>query len=280
MRARFIMLILITVSILGGCAPQIREPVLVCPGVESSEELLAVLRGHSENLVSLRASGQCLLEYYVDGEKRRENFPVKLWVNLPGEIYLQGDVAFDPRGIVVGANEEEFWLSVKPKEISGYWWGRWADTDHLRGVMINPAMILEAFGGVDVGGGGNWVLSKEGDFDILTRREGRDDRRKLYISDCDYLIRKIEYLNTDGETAAVVKLGKYKRVGEGSLVPGVMEAVNYNANGEKSRLRISFGSIRPVNFTEKQRHRFFTRPEPRGFKHIYKVVGDNVIEQL
>ena len=101
------------ILIFSGCAAQIQKPVRVCPGKESIAESLSSLRLRLENAVPLKANGQCLLQYYAEDRKpKKENFPVKLWVNPPVEIYMQGDVAFDPKGIVLGSNEDEFWLAV------------------------------------------------------------------------------------------------------------------------------------------------------------------------
>ena len=69
----------------------------------------------------------------------------------PVEIYMQGDVAFDPKGIVLGSNEEEFWLAVRLKEVSGYWWGRWSEESRPEKLMISPRLVLEALGVAAVG---------------------------------------------------------------------------------------------------------------------------------
>jgi hypothetical protein len=280
MADRFTVYIAIVVIVFAGCAPQIERQMRICPGAESTDELVSVLRGHFDNATTIRANGQCKLQYYIEGKRHKENFPVKLWLNPPDEIYLQGDVAFDPKGLIVGANAEGFWLSLRPKEISGYWWGRWAETEGFEGLIVNPELILEAFGVVDVGRGDGWVLSKEGGFDVLTMKDKGIERRKIYISRCDYLIEKVEYFDTEGKTAVIMELGKYRLISEEYSVPGLIKIISYDEGGEENVLQISLGSVKAAAFTEKQRGRLFNRPEPRGFEHIYKVVGDKVIEQL
>ncbi|MCJ7729129.1 MAG: hypothetical protein MUO27_04525, partial [Sedimentisphaerales bacterium] len=104
-----------------GCQPPQQKKASVCPGKSAAADALSALSSQARKAVPLKATGQCLLEYYVEGKKHRENFPIKLWVNPPVEVYLQGEVAFDPRGLVLGSNESEFWLAVKPDEISSYW---------------------------------------------------------------------------------------------------------------------------------------------------------------
>ena len=49
------------ILILAGCASEIRKPKEICPGKDSVDEALAVLQSHSQNVVPLRANGQCRL---------------------------------------------------------------------------------------------------------------------------------------------------------------------------------------------------------------------------
>ncbi len=196
----------------------------VCPGKESVAEAISVLMSRAQNMVPLKANGQCLLEYYVEGKKHKENFPVKLWVNPPAEVYLQGDIAFNPRGLVLGSNEREFWLSIKPQEISSYWWGLWSEGGYNEKLVISPKIMLEALGiaavDSDEPGEKNWSLSKENGFDVLTNRsDGDRSIKKLYISNCDYLVRRIEYFYTNGEMMVTAELEKYKEVLKGIFVP-------------------------------------------------------------
>ena len=264
-----------------GCAAQMQRPMQVCPGAGSAAEAISILTGRLENALPVKANGRCLLDYYVDGKRHKENFAVKLWVNPPAQIYLQGDVAFDPKGIVAGSNEKQFWLAVKPKEIDSYWWGRWADekscTEEL---MISPQLLLEALGFMALVDEGNWSLSNEGAFDVLTKRSRSIIARRIYIYGCDYLTRRIEYLDTDQTAVVVTELDKYKEVHEGVFVPTVIKIVRHTESVD-ARVSITFGlkSIKPVDLTDEQICRLFTRPEPRGFGHIYKIVDGNIIEE-
>ena len=253
----------------------------VCPGKKSAAESLSSLRMQLENAVPLKADGQCLLQYYDEDKKpKKENFPVKLWVNPPVEIYMQGDVAFDPKGVILGSNEGEFWLAVRLKEISGYWWGRWSEKNCPEKLMISPRLVLEALGTEAVGDEGGWSLSKEGAFDVLTKRESGVEVKKIYINTCDYLVRKIEYLSKDSRAAVVMELDKYKEISKNFFVPGVVKIVNRASNGNKEdSVQITLSSVKPANFTDKQRERLFIRPQPQGFKHIYKIVDGNITEQ-
>jgi hypothetical protein len=257
-----------------------QKPVRVCPGKESIAESLFSLRLQLENAVPLKANGQCLLQYYAEDRKpKKENFPVKLWVNPPVEIYMQGDVAFDPKGIVLGSNKEEFWLAVRLKEVSCYWWGRWSEKSRPEKLMISPKLVLEALGTATVGDEENWSLSNEGAFDVLTKQEGGTETKKIYINNCDYLVRRIEYFDGGGRAAIVMELNKYKKISKDFFVPGVIKIVNCTGSNKEDSVQITLGSVKPANFTDKQRKRLFIRPQEQGVKHIYKIVDGNIIEQ-
>lgn len=275
--------------IFGGCAAQMGRSVRVCPGKASAAESLSLLRVQLENAVPLKADGQCLLQYYTEkGKLKKENFPVKLWVNPapaagagmnpPAEIYMQGDIAFDPKGIVLGSNKEEFWLAVRLKEISGYWWGRWSGREYPEKLMISPRLVLEALGAAAVGDEEGWSLSNEGAFDVLTKQEGGIETKKIYINNCDYLVRRIEYYD-GGRVAVIVELDKYKEISKNFFVPRIVKIVNRAGGSKGDSVQITLGSVKPVKFTDKQRERLFVRPQEQGFKQIYKIVDGKIIEQ-
>jgi hypothetical protein len=238
------------IVVFSGCARQTKEPLQVRPGAKSAAEALSILRSRSQNAVPLRANGQCRLRYYAEGKEHNENFPVKLWVNPPVQIYLQGDVAFDAKGIVLGSNGEEFWLSMRPKEISSYWWGLWSEGRCLEKLMIDPELVLEALGIAAIGSDQGWSLSSEGAFDILTRRDEVTETHKIYLSRYDYLVSKIGYLGPEGKASVVVELGKYKQVTEGFFAPDIIKIIKPAAEGGEGSVSIilSLDSIKPADF--------------------------------
>lgn len=268
---------------IGGCAPELQVPKRICPGKQTVVQSLDVLNARSQNAVSLRVNGQCRLQYYDGGKKHKENFPVKVWVNPPAEMYLQGDVAFDAKGIVLGSNEDEFWLAMKPKEISGYWWGEWSDANCPEMLMISPKLVLEGLGIVAVDSDqGNWSLSNEHGFDVLTRNNNQGMiQKRIYVDCCDYMIEKIECFDASGKAIAVVELSKYKEVIEGFFVPAGIKITTYGEQAVEDSVEVNFSlkSIKAANFTDRQHDRLFTRPEPRGFENIYKIVDGEMIEQ-
>lgn len=270
----------LNVFILVGCAPQIKKPMQVCPGKDSATDVLSFLELNLQNAVSFRANGRCRLRYYAEDKEHNEDFAVKLWVNPPTGIYLQGDVAFNPKGIVLGSNEHEFWLSIKPKEVSSYWWGWWSEQSHLQNLMVSPKLVLEALGIAKLGGDEDWSLSNEDGFDILTKRDEQGVIiKKVHIYNCDYTVRKIEYFDVNGEAGVVTELDNYKEVLKGFFVPAVIKVSNVAQDSEGDYVIITLGSIKSTSFNQKQRDFLFNRPEPRGFKHIYRIVDGETIEQ-
>lgn len=275
--------VVISVSI--SCAPQVQQPMRICPGKDSIDEAVSALRLNLENIVPFKANGRCHLVYYDEGKKHKESFPIKLWVNPPDEIYFQGDVPFDPQGIVIGCNQKEFWLALKPKEISTYWYGQFSEQDYSGQLLVSPKLLLEAMGVVSIDSQQenqlNWLLSNEGIFDVLV---GRNEQgaiiKKIYIYCCDYLVRKIEYFQGNGQLAMVAELDRYKQFGDDFFVPRVIKIANLTKNTEGIfSITINLKSIKPAKFTDKQRSRLFIRPSPKGFKHIYRIINGNVIEQ-
>jgi len=268
--------------VLAGCGPQIMQPLQICPGTGSAEEAVSVLRAQSRKAVSLRANGRCVAQFYVEGsdKPRKESFAVKLWFAPPARLRLQGDVVFNAGGIDLGANPDEFWLAMKPNELgNSYFWGRWDGEAGPDGLKISPKILLEAFGVVDVADAGTWSLSNEGPFDVLTGPEQAGTiTRKMYIYCCDYRPRKIEYF-ADGAVVVILQLDGYKDVCDGFAAPGLIRLISFNEQGREDSFEITFDSVRGVNFSAKLQKALFSRPGPRGFKNIYKVVGDKCLEQ-
>jgi hypothetical protein len=271
------------ILILAGCESSIRQPTEICPGKDSVADALAALKSQSQNVVPLRANGQCRLEYHVEGKKKkqRENFEVKLWANPPVEIYLQGDKALVPKAIVLGSNEREFWLSITPKEISTHWWGNWSEQDSSEGLVINPRTLLESLGIGEVETQQDWYLSNEGPYDILAKREHDVVIKKIYVFSCDYRARRIEFFNREGQTVADAELDKYKEVSDGFFIPSLIKVTTYAQDSGESSFSITLDlkSIKPATITEPRRNALFKLRQPRGIKNVYRIVNGKWIEQ-
>jgi hypothetical protein len=268
---------------LTGCAPELREPLEVCPGEASVAEALAALRSHSQNIVPLKAGGQCRLEYYLEGSKKpqKENLSIKLWVNPPVEIYLQGDKPLVPKAVVLGSNEREFWLTISPKEISTHWWGQWSQQDASEGLVINPKTLLEAFGIGEIDADQDWSLSNQGPFDILTKQQRGVITRKIHIYSCDYHVRKIEFFDSNGHAVARAELHNYMEVSPGFFVPTSIKVATQGRTSKQDSLSITLDleSIKPAEISEPLRHYLFERQPPRGIKHIRTLTNGKWVEE-
>ena len=280
MSGRFILSIVAAMLILAGCVSVVQEPMEVCPGKESVGQALSALQSHSRNMVSLRAKGQCRLQYLVDEKKRNENLTTTVLVQPPFDIYLQGDASLVSKAVILGSNEQEFWLLLSPKEISTYWWGKWSEQDSSEGLVINPKTLLEALGIAEVDVEDDWSLSNEGAFDILTKRDRGVVVKKIYIYSCEYRVRRIEYFDRNGQVVACTELAGYREVSEGFVVPASIKITTYAKDNTEDSLSITLDlkSVRPMEITEKVRNRYFNRPQPRGIKHERRIIGGKWIE--
>ena len=268
----------IAVLVFSGCAQQMSPPKRICPGSQSVVESLDSLRSRSKSIVPLKANGRCHLRYFIDNKEHDENFPVKIWFNPPNQIYLQCDVAFDPKGIVLGSNEDEFWLSIRLKEIDSYWWGKWEELGDF--AKIRPGVLFEALGVAKLSDEGNLFLTNENGFDVITEYKRDIITKKIYINSCDNLVSKIEYFDLHGQAAITIELGEYKKGSAGFDVPRVIKIISRNENGSENSFRIKLRSVKPIEFTKSREKLFFSRAGQQGFKHIYKVVEGDIIEQF
>ena len=280
MRAKVIIFIVGAILILSGCAPQMRTPKEICPGKDSVAEALAALQSQAQKAVSLKASGQCRLEFYVEGKKKpqRENVDIRLRVNPPYDIYLWGDKPLVPKAIVLGSNEQEFWLAIRPKEISFYGWGKWSEQGSTGGIMIDPRTLLEAFGMSEVDAEQDWSLLNEGAFDILTRRDRGAVTKKIYIYSCECHVSKIELFDSKGQVAARAELDSYEEVSAGFWVPAWIQVTTFTQDEARDPLTITL-RLKSIQASKKWPGIIFKRPPPRGFKNVGVVVNGKWIEQ-
>jgi hypothetical protein len=262
-----------------GCAYESKEILWICPGKKSVTESVSALKSDSQNIVQFKANGRCRYRYFDEdkSKSRSENLSVKLRVSPPVNIYLQGDAPLVSKAVVLGSNEDEFWLSIRPKEISAYWWGKWSEQDNAGGILINPKILLEALGIIKIDEEENWFLTNKGPFDILTKQDGDVITKKIYIYSCDYRIRKIEYFDPNGGVIARIKLAKYKNVSEDCTIPSSIE-ITTNAQGdteESESITLNLRSIKPAVINDI----IFNRRPPRGFKHVYQIANGKWIEE-
>lgn len=263
----------------GGCAAPGPRQLPICPGKSNVDEALAALSARGEQAVAFRANGQCRLDYYDpdNDRQRRHRVALQLWFDPPTELYIQGSIGVDSKAVIVGSNAEEFWLALRPDEIDAYYWGRWDQAGNVEGLLINPRLVLEAFGIIvrpDTGtDSGLWSLSNEGPYDILTlRSETGELRQKTYVYTCDYLVHKIEYFDPDGALIAVADLEDYAPVVEGFLVPRRIHITTVLPEQHEDSIDVRFSSWRPMELSDKAKEVYFNRnPDDMDrFAHVYR----------
>jgi hypothetical protein len=264
---------------IAGCTPPTEKQWLLCPGAGSAAESIGMLGEDAESVTSFRINGRCKSRFYEEDKKYEENFGVKLWVQPPDMIRMQGDIFLDPKGIVLGANEQEFWFSIKP-ELSSYIWGKWSEQDSASAGLINPATLLEALGLLKIDDEKQWSLSSYGAFDVLTKADSNGRVvKKVYIYCCDYLVRKIEYYGKDDKPALIAELDRYRRLKDDFYVPVSIKLTTFDSKGNENFFKMTFGTPKLYEFSDKQLNALFGRPKPRGFKNVYRMVDGEAVEQ-
>ncbi|MBM4026310.1 MAG: outer membrane lipoprotein-sorting protein [Planctomycetes bacterium] len=264
--------------LLAGCAAQ--QPALrVCPGKATAAEALQTLAARAQSAIPVRASGRAAITYHVPDRRKPEQHAMgmQLRLNPPSEVYLQGGIAVDERAVVMGSNQEQFWLALRPREISSYYLGEWQEVRDFEGLMMSPMVVLEAVGIVvepeTMEDAASWTLRQEGAYDVLTRRDERGRPvKRLHIYACDYTIRKIEYFDPRGRVAAVAQLGGYQAVAEGFQTPTRIDIVSTRPDQRTDSIRIEIGTVRPTPFTDKQREGLFQPPRDLNrYERIYHL---------
>jgi hypothetical protein len=268
--------------IISGCVIEPPKPIEIVPGKSSITEALSVLKARSEKAVPILARGRCVFEFYDPESKKRkkEQLAVLVLMQPPIEIYLQGDATLLKKALILGSNEREFWLLLKPKEISTYWWGTWSEQESYEGLMINPKTLFEALGFLDIESKENWSLSSKGVYDVLTQQNRGITIKKMHISKHGYLINKIEYFNSAGEALAMAELKNYKKLAGGFYVPASIKIMTYKQEGGAEPLGITFNlsTIKPKELSERQQS-VFERPPPQGFEYILRNEGEKWIRE-
>ena len=275
----FYALITLAVFTLTACAPQMQIPLQVCPGKTSTADALSTLTQHSDKMPKLTAYGRCRARFIAEDKSYNENFAVKLWLSPPDNIRLHGDIFFDARGLDLGSNKTEFWFSMRPKEISTYIFGSNANSANAGKLPINPALLLEAMGTITASDPTNWQLTNEDGLDVLTKTYEDLSYKKIYISNCDYRIAKIQYFDSAGQMLAAAELNKYKNVTEDFAMPTSVNIIRYTETSQPDSFKITLRSIKPTDFTPAKRNVLFTRPKPRRQKNVYQIIDGKITEQ-
>jgi hypothetical protein len=255
----------------GGCAPPATQPPSIYPGKRTLAEVIAALQQHRKSIRPIKAGGNLRLRYYDSkGKQHQENLNINLRFYPPGRIYFRGDTLLG-EAIRLGANADEFWILMKPKEIRTYRWGRRSQAEICyQQQWLNPQNLLDALGMASVDTA--WSLSNQGDFDILTSVNpvGKQSKR-IYVDCRGYLTKKIEYFGADGRAAITLELNDYALIGDGTPVPTKISIIHYKTN---TAVDITLKNVKLFEPSPKQLAGLFTRPEPKSLKQVFKLNDD------
>jgi len=277
MHQKLLLAVLGAMATLAGCTP-LPKKLDLCPGKLNLFDSLSVMEERGSNITGLLARGRCSMQYHVDGKPHKENLAITIAVNPPAEFYLQGNISIVPKAVVVASNAEEFWLALRPKEISTYWWGKWDLQESYHDLALSPRVMLEALGITMIDANDDWSLSNEGPYDVLTKTDAQAKTiRKMYVYSCDYTVRIIEYFDEDENVALIAQMDKYKQVVEGFSVPTKIKLSRPGEGKKKDWVKMTLTSLTPKEF-DKKRREIFQRRTPRGFEHIYVIIDGEQIE--
>ena len=274
--------ILLSLVVLVGCGPKHPKPDVICPGKASSEEALAALQAHLDKVVPVAIRDTYCRVSYMDKENIRRSYRLpsfKIFLEPPHNIYMQGIPVGGPQGKVsMGSNQDEFWVDIRPED--SYWWGKWAEVSDAEQLQISPRIVLEALGLVDLDCPGQWELSHEGIYDILSLvNEANNITKRVFINACDYLPRKIEYLDADGETVVLVKLGVYKNFINEFSMPSRIETANYVDGEVTDSVELMIKEVNTKDYTESFRKKYFTHRKPQGIANVYRITKEGTFRE-
>lgn len=255
------------VFISGCAAPTVKEAPVICDD-KSIGQVVQIFQRRRENIRPLRAGGSLYLRWYDSEEKaHEENLNIDLRFCPPDRIYFRGNSILG-EAVRLGANAEQFWIMMKPKEISTYQWGMRSHVEGCRPRQwLNPQCIFEALGVLWVDT--TWSVFSRGALQVLTRMDDRGNVvQKIYVGCSDYLARRIEYYDHEGRAAVVLELDGYRHVSDAAPVPTRINITHYETNTVAD---ITLKNVKLFEPSPKQLVGLFTRPEPKGFKHVFKL---------
>ncbi|HSV26813.1 MAG TPA: hypothetical protein VLH60_02875 [Sedimentisphaerales bacterium] len=249
-----------------------------CAGKPTVDAAIRYLNARTAEMLPLRASGRCVIEYYdQDGKRRRESFPAIIRTMPPQGLYFQGNLII-PKGVVLGTNSEEFWLWIRLREVDSFWSGRHAECVSAN-LLFAPAGILEALGYVrlDPQNAGGYSLQHKSPYDVVTMHtDSGGTAKRVWLWPCDSTVRKIEYFGADGKAVLTTLLRQYAAVQGDFQVPTQIDMTAHREDGRSEKISITLNrdTLEVFEPTERQAEALFTRPEPAGVRHIFRLGDD------
>ncbi len=275
MRNWFTAVLLLSAMGLGGCSGHFRRDQVPVTGEATLEGAVSQLQAQAEAFKPTQINLMCKLSYWDEEGKWRNltGFNMKLWVEPPYNLYLVGNAMPGPEGkIFMGANQQEFWLSIRP-EINTYWHGRWDDMPDVTNLELNPKVVLESLGLVEFAPHETWQLDNQRGVDVLTCTDVTSAQvtKRLFVDTRKYQLKKILYYDTLGQVAVVVDLERYRVLDGKNSVPTGIRVGRYVQGELEGRVTFTLRESRLIKVTEKTRVRAFEPATPRGYDQIIPV---------
>ena len=277
MRFRWAVMLCLGVLVLSGCHG-LGNGRMRTLGKETLDESIHTLQNQVDGFAPTQINGTCKLSYRDEEGKwrRMPGFTMKFWLEPPYNLDWVGNAAPGPEGkIFLGANQEAFWLSIKP-EINTYWVGRWEDLTDVTALELNPRVVLEALGMIQFAPHETWQLENKKGQDVLTCTNTATGRliKRLTVTTKTYRLAKIQYYDDWGEMAVVVELERYKALDGKNSVPTGLRVSRYA--GGKLDGRVTFTLKQGVlrQFTDRIRARMFQPLKSTdGYDEVVDVTG-------
>lgn len=266
-----IIISVLMLMLMAGCSPVQEEIRVTCPGREDISQVVPILEQRAASLKTVRASGKCTITWYDRNNRKRQEKPDLNLIFHPDDvIYMKGNTVLGEM-FHLGTNSEEFWLRMKPNEISKYWSGLRRDLRNCSEAMwINPDNLIEGLGVLKIDD--KWFLSHDDGYDVLTRlQQSGKLLKQVYIDCCGYHVKKIEYHDSSGRMAARMELNDYEQIEEGFLLPGSIKITLFSKSGSNPSIEMSLKNINIMNPTESQIARMSKKIDPGGVKDIYRL---------
>ncbi len=261
---------------LTGCGqPMVKDrPVQICPCGEVNKDPQAVLNMLKQDKPAVRARGKVRFTYYEKGKLIEKEEPDFLMIFVPSYyLYFKADI-LGQEVILLGANQREYWLRFKPKEIDSYIWaerdsGRYGRDCLFSDMSVSPEIIFDVMGIIERTP--EMYFNVEDGFEVVTLEDALGGViKKIYISCCDNRISRIEYFDVFKNRIAVAETYGYAGA-DVKGYPGRIRVEQSGRSGNKSVMEMRFSGKREYEPTKKAMEKLFTRPEPAGIGDVYKV---------
>ena len=164
--------------------------------------------------------------------------------------------------LVVGSNEKEFWMYIKPDKRG--WWGKYEHQgkDCSKQMMIDPQVFLEFLGLRHLPIRPIYPAYKVAE-DYYTieyidyQNDGYQIKREIIIDRCDNLPREINTYSRDGQRTMHSRLSSYKKLGK-AWVPGEIRIATAIRD---FRFRLKLWGFKAIKKDDRKLSRILQRPK-------------------